>query len=337
MPGTTLPSGPAASEIENSRPISTIHSSACVISARQLRPPIGGHPRQSLYHLLSLVVLVIPMRSDATVHIRWNRPPKPSPSLPGSAGDAECLDRWNWRRITKSTATACASKRDWPSPTSRARTGWKAASNRPNPGPCARSRPESSTTPPKATRLPFEADQTHELKRVGQELLLFVRNKRAYHYVIDRFGRVHRIVEETDTANHAGNSVWADSQWVYLDLNRSFLGIGFEARTATDGPALESGQMHAARILTEMLRSKYNLPAGNCVTHAQVSVNPDNMRVGWHTDWGSNFPFQEVGLPDNYQQPLSLPVPVRLRLRSGVHRLHQLPPSGRDWRSRMRR
>ena len=28
------------------------------------------------------------------------------------------------------------------------------------------------------------------------------------------------------------------------------------------------------------------------------------MRVGWHTDWGSNFPFQEAGLPDNYQQPL---------------------------------
>ena len=52
-----------------------------------------------------------------------------------------------------------------------------------------------------------------------------------------------------------------------------------------------------------MLRGKYNLPAGDCVTHAQVSVNPDNMRIGWHTDWGTSFPFQEIGLPDNYEIP----------------------------------
>jgi hypothetical protein len=52
-----------------------------------------------------------------------------------------------------------------------------------------------------------------------------------------------------------------------------------------------------------MLRGKYNLPAENCVTHAQVSVNPDNMRIGWHTDWGTGFPFKELGLPDNYEIP----------------------------------
>ena len=41
-----------------------------------------------------------------------------------------------------------------------------------------------------------------------------------------------------------------------------------------------------------------------CVTHAQVSVNPDNMRVGYHTDWASSFPFAQLGLPDNYARPL---------------------------------
>jgi hypothetical protein len=40
------------------------------------------------------------------------------------------------------------------------------------------------------------------------------------------------------------------------------------------------------------------------VTHAQVSVNPDNRRIGWHSDWGRGFPFVEIGLPDNYEQPL---------------------------------
>jgi hypothetical protein len=28
------------------------------------------------------------------------------------------------------------------------------------------------------------------------------------------------------------------------------------------------------------------------------------MRIGWHTDWGNHFPFEEIGLPDNYQQPI---------------------------------
>jgi hypothetical protein len=148
---------------------------------------------------------------------------------------------------------------------------------------------------------PFEASQKSTLKRIGRELLAYVRNKRAYHFLIDRFGCVHRIVVESDTANHAGNSVWADSQWLYLDLNASFIGVALEGRTQADQPPINDPQLHAARGLTAMLRGKYNLPAENCVTHAQVSVNPDNMRIGWHTDWGANFPFKEIGLPDNYE------------------------------------
>jgi hypothetical protein len=150
---------------------------------------------------------------------------------------------------------------------------------------------------------PFESSQKSALKRIGQELLIYIRSKRAYHFLIDRFGRVHRIVVESDTANHAGHSVWADSQWLYLDLNASFIGVAFEARTQADQQLINDPQLHAARELTEMLRSKYNLPAENCVTHAQVSVNPENMRIGYHTDWGNGFPFREVGLPDNYEIP----------------------------------
>lgn len=150
---------------------------------------------------------------------------------------------------------------------------------------------------------PFEASQTPAIKHIGHELLLYVRNRRAYHFVIDRFGRVHRIVVESDVANHAGHSIWADSRWVYLDLNASFLGVAFEAHTLPGEPPINSAQIHAAKVLTEMLRGKYGIPVGNCVTHAQVSVNPGNKKVGWHTDWGSSFPFKELGLPDNYDQP----------------------------------
>jgi hypothetical protein len=153
---------------------------------------------------------------------------------------------------------------------------------------------------------PFEASQNGALKQIGESLVEFVRRQHAYHFLIDRFGRVYRIVPESDAANHAGVSVWSDSSWLYLNLNESFLGVSFETQTepgqqqATVSPA----QIHSATLLTEMLRGRYGITAENCVTHAQVSVNPENMRVGYHTDWASSFPFQELGLPDNYARPL---------------------------------
>ena len=150
---------------------------------------------------------------------------------------------------------------------------------------------------------PFEREQRRKLQRIGQELLQYVRSRRSYHFVIDRFGRVNRIVVESDSANHAGHSIWADSNWSYLHLNDSFLGVAFEARMQSDQAILTEAQLRAAKSLTEMLRAKYNLPAENCVVHAQVSVNPSNRRIGWHTDWGTGFPFRELGLPDNYQIP----------------------------------
>ena len=43
--------------------------------------------------------------------------------------------------------------------------------------------------------------------------------------MIDRFGRVFRIVHESDIANHAGLSVWGDERGAYVNLNASFLEI----------------------------------------------------------------------------------------------------------------
>lgn len=152
---------------------------------------------------------------------------------------------------------------------------------------------------------PFEPRQTRQLKKIGRSLLDYVRQNRSYNFVIDRFGRVFRVVQEADAAYHAGKSVWADANFYYINLNHSFLGIAFEAQSAAgeDNPVVSPAQVHAARVLTEMLRSRYNIPATNCVTHAQVSVNPSNMQIGYHKDWAENFPFPEVGLADNYGQP----------------------------------
>jgi hypothetical protein len=151
---------------------------------------------------------------------------------------------------------------------------------------------------------PFAQQHNQVLKRDGMQLLEFVRDKRAYHFVVDRFGRVYRIVAESDAAFHAGKSIWADAKRVYLNLNASFLGVSFEGATDQLPQTLTPAQIHAGRILTEMLRARYGITAENCVTHAQVSVNPDNMRIGYHTDWAGNFPFPEMGLEDNYAQPI---------------------------------
>jgi hypothetical protein len=154
---------------------------------------------------------------------------------------------------------------------------------------------------------PFEEQDTPVLKRLGESLLEYVRRKRAYHYLIDRFGRVYRVVAESDTAYHAGYSVWADDEWFYVNLNEGFIGIAFEAQmhSGQTPEVVSPAQVRAAARLTEMLRSRYHVAARDCVTHAQVSVNPSNMLVGYHTDWATGFPFEALGLPDNYR--LALP------------------------------
>jgi hypothetical protein len=156
---------------------------------------------------------------------------------------------------------------------------------------------------------PFEPNQNSRLQRDGRNLLTYIAQHRFYHFVIDRFGRVFRVVAETDYANHAGQSIWADEGNIYWGLNQSFLGVAFEAQTETQAgdsnDMVTRAQLDAARVLTEMLRAKYHIAAMNCVTHAQVSVNPQTMRLGYHTDWAANFPFRAVGLGDGYDTPIA--------------------------------
>jgi hypothetical protein len=151
---------------------------------------------------------------------------------------------------------------------------------------------------------PFEEGLTRRLNQVGRNVLEILREGRSYHYLIDRFGRVFRLVEESDAANHSGNSVWADDGGIYVNLNSSFLGIAFEAQTGASDEVTPA-QILGARLLTQMLRSRYSIAVENCVTHAQVSVEPSNMHVGAHVDWAARFPFEALDLPDNYTEPLA--------------------------------
>jgi hypothetical protein len=154
---------------------------------------------------------------------------------------------------------------------------------------------------------PFNSENKEMLRHLGESILRYVARNHSYHYLIDRFGTVHRVVAEESPANHAGHSLWADKDRLYVNLNESFIGVSFETQTQRGDELSQNitpAQIHSARVLTEMLRAKYHIAPENCATHAQVSVNPKLVRIGDHTDWASNFPFSGMGLPDNYELPV---------------------------------
>jgi hypothetical protein len=77
---------------------------------------------------------------------------------------------------------------------------------------------------------PLEESFNEKLRDSSQNLLHYLKKNHVYHYLIDRFGRVFRVVEETGKANHAGMSVWSAGSRVYLNLNGPTIGVSFETR-----------------------------------------------------------------------------------------------------------
>ena len=150
--------------------------------------------------------------------------------------------------------------------------------------------------------LPFTPDNNDSIETRSRGLLEYVRRNKSYNYLIDRFGQIYRVVRDEHAANHSGNSVWADSEGVYVGLNESFLGVCFETNSEADslGEQLTEAQIIAGRLLTQVLRSRHQIDDANCVTHGLVSVNPSNMLICFHHDWARNFPFEAMGLSDKY-------------------------------------
>lgn len=157
--------------------------------------------------------------------------------------------------------------------------------------------------------LPFTSDNNLSIKQRSQGLIEYVHRNKSYNYLIDRYGEIYRIVKDDHAAHHAGNSIWADSRYVYVGLNESFIGISFES-TSTAGTleeTLTEAQYTAGRALTNVLRTKYNIEDENCTTHGLVSINPERMLIAFHHDWVRNFPFEMMGLSDKYKvQPSTM-------------------------------
>lgn len=174
---------------------------------------------------------------------------------------------------------------------------------------------------------PFMPEMNHSILKYSKQLIKYLIRNKSYHFFIDRFGRVYRLVREDHAAFHAGNSIWADDEEIYLNLNHAFIGICFEGKDfeeiriskqkrgqastskstllkPTGISSFNEAQLRSGKELTDWLRVKYKISQHNCVPHALISVNPDKMLIGWHLDLSQGFPFAKFGLSDKYREPL---------------------------------
>lgn len=175
--------------------------------------------------------------------------------------------------------------------------------------------------------VPFRPEMNISIKQKSKRLIKYLQRRKSYNYIIDRYGRVYRLVQEDHAAYHAGNSIWADGEEYYLDLNHAFLGICFEGRDfeeteadvyldswnpKTNAPrmrprdesSLTEAQLRAGKVLTDWLRVKYKIAQHNCVPHGLVSVNPQKKLIGYHLDLSQGFPFEKFSLSNKYNEPL---------------------------------
>jgi hypothetical protein len=148
---------------------------------------------------------------------------------------------------------------------------------------------------------PLDESYNENLRTSSQSLLRYLQRNRVYNYLIDRFGRVYRVVTDETKANHAGHSVWTRGDDIYLGLNPSFLGVSFETRWE-GGRALPitAAQLSAGRSLTDWLRQQWAIEPDMCTGHGLVSINAKKHLIGHHVDWARGFPFEAFGLPDQY-------------------------------------
>jgi N-acetylmuramoyl-L-alanine amidase len=150
----------------------------------------------------------------------------------------------------------------------------------------------------------FDPKNKNAIQQGSRGLLGDVQKHKKYNYMINRIGEIYRIVRDDQTAHHAGDSLWADDKNTYVLLNESFLGVCFESKF--DGAAsleeiLTPAQIRNGKLLTDVLRTKYNIDDANCTTHGLVAVDSEKMLIARHHDWVRFFPFEAMGLSDKYK------------------------------------
>ena len=100
------------------------------------------------------------------------------------------------------------------------------------------------------------------------------------HYIIDRSGKVYRLVDENNIAYHAGVSQVPDGR---KNVNTFSLGVEI-INTKSEPP--NSNQYSALNDLTKYLKKKYDLKY--ILGHNQIA--PDRKDDPWNFNWKKIYP-----------------------------------------------
>ncbi len=104
------------------------------------------------------------------------------------------------------------------------------------------------------------------------------------HYVINRNGKIYRLIKDNQIAWHAGKSCWAN----YKNLNENSLGIELVNKGHRFGyTSFSKKQLLSLIKLSKNLIKKYNIKQKNIIGHSDIAP----LRK---IDPGEKFPWQEL-------------------------------------------
>ncbi len=103
------------------------------------------------------------------------------------------------------------------------------------------------------------------------------------HYLIDRAGRLYRLVPETERAWHAGVSRWRGVS----DVNSASIGIELENKGHEFGPEpYPAAQMEVLTALTGEIVARHGIEARNVVGHSDIAPSRKQDPGEWF-DWAA--------------------------------------------------
>jgi hypothetical protein len=108
------------------------------------------------------------------------------------------------------------------------------------------------------------------------------------HYIISQLGRIYQLVDDNDTAYHAGKSVWHGLETTFKDGTKSVndCSLGIELENRNDGkdpyPAV---QIAALTYLVKWKMSQYKIKFENVVRHLDVATPKGRKTDPMGFDW----------------------------------------------------
>lgn len=124
-------------------------------------------------------------------------------------------------------------------------------------------------------------------------LRIFAREKVSAHYLIDREGRIYRLVREEDVAYHAGQSQWLGRQ----DVNQ--FSIGIELINHTDDRPTEA-QYFALDTLLQDIERRHSIRF--LLAHGEIAS--ERRSDPWNFDWSRIADFRNREPSTRLQTPV---------------------------------